>query len=87
MSLLRPRALPDLTPRQLELARLIARDWTIREAAERMGISYVTARIMLYHIYRRLGFSRGAGQARLVAWIRAKESANSNNVRGPKQKR
>jgi len=68
LALLVPSAAPtaDLTPRELEVARLVAAGLTNREAAERLVVSDRTIDNHLYRIYRKLGVTSREDLARLV---------------------
>jgi two-component system nitrate/nitrite response regulator NarL len=46
-----------LTPRELEVARLVSSGLRTREVAETLGIKTGTAKLHLYAIYRKLGVS------------------------------
>lgn len=55
-----------LTPRELQIARLVADGLTNRQLAVRLGISERTVENHLDHIRSKLGF---AGRAQVAAWI------------------
>ena len=58
-----------LRPRQLEMARLVARGLTDKEIAERMGIGLNTVKVYLSNIYQLLGLRwAGANRVRLALW-------------------
>ncbi|HTJ22002.1 MAG TPA: response regulator transcription factor [Gemmatimonadaceae bacterium] len=46
---------PELTPRERELAALVASGLRNREIASRLGISEGTAKLHLYNVYKKLG--------------------------------
>lgn len=50
-----PRDTNDLTPRERELATLVASGLRNREIAARLGISEGTAKLHLYNVYKKLG--------------------------------
>jgi DNA-binding CsgD family transcriptional regulator len=56
----------QLTPRELEVAQLIAEGLTNRQLAVRLGISERTAENHLDHIFTKLGFS---SRAQVAAWV------------------
>jgi non-specific serine/threonine protein kinase len=58
------RGLP-LSPREQEVATLVARGYRNRQIAEALVISEATARLHVKHILRRLGFS---SRAEIAAW-------------------
>ena len=45
----------SLTPRELELATLVAGGLRNRDVATRLGISEGTAKLHLYNVYKKLG--------------------------------
>jgi DNA-binding CsgD family transcriptional regulator len=53
--------MPDLTPRQLEVLRLAAADYTMTETARRLCVSYETVRSHRKAILERLGCRTIAG--------------------------
>jgi DNA-binding CsgD family transcriptional regulator len=55
-----------LTPRELEVARLVAEGLTNRQVAVRLGITERTAETHVDHILTKLDFS---GRAQIAAWI------------------
>jgi DNA-binding CsgD family transcriptional regulator len=57
-----------LTPRELEVARLVAQGLTNRQVAMRLGIAERTAETHVDHILTKLDF---AGRAQIAAWIAA----------------
>jgi non-specific serine/threonine protein kinase len=61
-----PRTREVLTPRQLEVARLVARHMSNREIATRLGVSERTAEGHLEQIFNRLGFN---SRTQLVEWV------------------
>jgi DNA-binding CsgD family transcriptional regulator len=50
-----PGCLDVLSPREKEVARLLAEDLTLEEIAERLGVSYVTVRNHVQHVLAKLG--------------------------------
>jgi DNA-binding CsgD family transcriptional regulator len=63
-----------LTPRELEIADLVAAGLTNREIAQRLVISRRTVESHVDHIKRKLGFAR---RARIVAWVLGREPDDS----------
>lgn len=59
--------LAELTPREREVAQLVAEGLTNREIAERLGISEATARTHVERVRNKLGVRTRVGVARLVA--------------------
>lgn len=57
----------ELTPRELEIGRLVARGLTNAEVGEVLGISRATVSTHLQRAYKRLGLASRAELARLVA--------------------
>jgi DNA-binding CsgD family transcriptional regulator len=55
-----------LTPRELEVARLVAEGLTNRQVAVRLGITERTAETHVDHIFTKLDF---AGRAQVAAWV------------------
>ena len=55
----------DLTPRELQIASIIAEGVTTREAAARLFVSPRTVDAHLGHIYRKLGLS---SRSQLTRW-------------------
>jgi DNA-binding CsgD family transcriptional regulator len=55
-----------LTPRELEVARLVAEGLTNRQLAVRLGITERTAETHVDHILTKLDF---AGRAQIAAWV------------------
>ena len=55
----------DLTPREFEIARIVAEGVTTREAAARLFVSPKTVEAHLGHIYRKLGL---ASRSQLTRW-------------------
>ncbi|MEC9408454.1 MAG: helix-turn-helix transcriptional regulator [Pseudomonadota bacterium] len=68
------RRLPDLSPRELEVARLIASGMTFKEVARELDMAPSTASTHLYKVYDKLGISR---RSALVEWL--KENADALN--------
>jgi len=62
----------ELTPRELEVARLITEGLTNRQLAMRLGISERTAENHVDHILSKLGFG---GRAQVAAWVVASGKA------------
>lgn len=60
-----PDRLPELTERQLEVARLVARDLSNREIAERLGVSLDTAKAHVSALLSRLNLER---REEIAAW-------------------
>jgi non-specific serine/threonine protein kinase len=60
-----PAPVPALTPREAEVAALIARGWSNRQIAERLVISRRTADSHVAHILAKLGF---AVRSQIAAW-------------------
>jgi DNA-binding CsgD family transcriptional regulator len=58
----------DLTPREFEVARLVAEGLTNRAIAVRLGVSERTIENHLDHIFSKLGF---ASRAQVAAWVTA----------------
>ena len=58
----------DLTPREAEVARLLAQGLTVAEAGARLAITFHTARVHQRRIYDKMGVH---SQAELVRTIRA----------------
>lgn len=52
--------LPSLSPRELEVASLLADGRTKQEIAERLGVSFSTVNTITSRVYRKLGVSRRA---------------------------
>jgi len=63
--------LEQLTPRELEVARLIAEGLTNRQLAVRLGISERTAENHVDHIFTKLGF---VSRAQVAAWVASGKS-------------
>lgn len=59
---------PTISPRELEVARLVAAGKSNREIAERLVISERTAQNHVQHILTKLGF---ANRSQIAAWITA----------------
>jgi non-specific serine/threonine protein kinase len=55
-----------LTPRELEVARLVAEGLTNRQVAVRLGITERTAETHVDHILTKLDFS---SRAQIAAWV------------------
>jgi DNA-binding NarL/FixJ family response regulator len=64
-----------LTPRELEVARLVAEGLTNRQVAVRLGITERTAETHVDHILTKLGF---AGRAQIAAWVASAARAESD---------
>jgi len=60
-----------LSPRELEIAELVAKGLTNQEIAQRLIISTRTVESHVDHIKSKLGFSR---RARIVAWVLGREA-------------
>ncbi|MGH2500098.1 MAG: LuxR C-terminal-related transcriptional regulator, partial [Candidatus Limnocylindria bacterium] len=56
-----PRALPGLTPREVEVLRELSHARSEKEIAKRLGIGERTAHHHVEHIYGKLGVSTRAG--------------------------
>jgi DNA-binding CsgD family transcriptional regulator len=67
----RPSAPPGLSPRELEVARLVARGLTNAEVASVLGISRTTVATHLQRVFVRLGLS---SRAELASYVTAHES-------------
>ena len=52
-----------MTPREIEVLRLVARGLTLKEAAEELGISPKTADNHIQNIYSKIGVTTRAGAA------------------------
>lgn len=64
----------DLTPRERELAALVASGLRNREIASRLGISEGTAKLHLYNVYKKLGV---ANRVELALRMQGAQSAAS----------
>ena len=64
----------DLTPRQQEVARLVARGCTNKQIAQRLGISRFTAETHVRNILERLG---AAGRSEIAAWYAGQPATGS----------
>jgi DNA-binding NarL/FixJ family response regulator len=53
----RPSAPADLTAREIEVLRLIARGWTSADTAHELGIQTKTVSTHIEHIYAKIGAS------------------------------
>ncbi len=63
----RPR--PELSPRQEEIAELVAAGKIHKQIAAALGLTEGTVKVYMGKIYQRLGFSRELnGRALLVRW-------------------
>lgn len=62
-----PRARNVLTPREIEIVKMVAEGHGNREVAERLFISEGTVKTHLHTIYEKLGFK---GRVQLVAYVR-----------------
>ena len=58
-----------LTPREVEIVRLVALRLDNHEIADRLSISVGTVKIHLHHVYDKLGLS---GRQELLGWLRIK---------------
>jgi DNA-binding NarL/FixJ family response regulator len=58
-----------LTPRELEIVRLVALRLDNHEISGRLSISVGTVKIHLHHVYEKLGLS---GRQELLGWLRKK---------------
>jgi DNA-binding NarL/FixJ family response regulator len=78
-----PDALPSdrLTGHELEVALLMARGATIREAAESLLVSPKTIEAYLGRIYRKLGIRSPAELARILADPDKREKCGFSNAR------
>ena len=72
------RRLPDLSPRELEVARLIASGMTFKEVARELDMAPSTASTHLYKVYDKLGISR---RSALVEWL----NENAEALNRPRQ--
>jgi len=61
------RARNILTPREIEIVRMVAEGWGNREVGERLFISEGTVKTHLHTIYEKLGLK---GRVQLVAYVR-----------------
>ncbi len=61
------RRLPDLSPKELEVARQIASGMTFKEVARELGMAPSTASTHLYKVYDKLQISR---RSELVEWLK-----------------
>ena len=59
-----------LTPREIEVARMVAEGSTNREVSERLAISAGTVKVHLHHIYRKLNVR---GRTGLMRYARTKD--------------
>ncbi|WP_348672862.1 helix-turn-helix transcriptional regulator [uncultured Abyssibacter sp.] len=71
------RRLPNLSPRELEVARLIASGMTFKEVSRRLDMAPSTASTHLYKVYDKLGINR---RSALVEWLN--ENSDSLNSSG-----
>lgn len=69
------RARPTVTPRQLEVAALVARGWSNRQIAERLVITERSAESHVERIRARLGFR---SRAQIAAWYVARNPASDS---------
>lgn len=60
--------IPPLTPRQTEVARLVADGLSNKELAARLGIADATVERHLVNIFRTLGIG---SRTKLAAWVRS----------------
>lgn len=59
-----------LTPREWQIARLVAAGFTDKEIAESLGNTLMTIRVRLARIYKRIGIgSRGNNRVLLARWV------------------
>lgn len=72
------RRLPDLSPRELEVARLIASGMTFKEVSRQLEMAPSTASTHLYKVYDKLGINR---RSALVEWLTENTDA-LNSARG-----
>jgi two-component system nitrate/nitrite response regulator NarL len=49
-----PLGLSPLTPRQLQLAALVAKGWSNRQIAQELNLTEGSVRVFLHRIYRKL---------------------------------
>jgi predicted ATPase/DNA-binding CsgD family transcriptional regulator len=73
------RTLPALTPRESEVARLIARGLTNRQIADELVISERTAHS---HVYRLLGKLGLRSRTQVAAWVFSQEAAGRDATGG-----
>ena len=66
-----PSTLDDLTPQELQIARLLAEGKTTREAAAAIFLSPKTVEYHLRHVYQKLGINSREELARVYADERA----------------
>ena len=60
---------PELSPRQEEIAKLVADGLIHKQVAEALGLTEGTVKVYMVQIYDRLGFSSKLnGRAQLVRW-------------------
>lgn len=67
---------PHFTPRQREVAELLAAGYSHRETAQELGISQHTVRQHARTIHYRLPGS-GSLRVRIVAWLRTLDTAGA----------
>ena len=72
------RRLPDLSPRELEVARLIASGMTFKEVSQRLDMAPSTASTHLYKVYDKLGINR---RSALVEWL----NENAESLKQPRK--
>jgi DNA-binding CsgD family transcriptional regulator len=65
-----PTRLPEVTPRQREVARLIAEGYTNERIAQELGITHDGAKYHVSELLGRLGFER---REQVAAWYQAQE--------------
>jgi DNA-binding NarL/FixJ family response regulator len=61
-----PEAMPELTPRELEILHLVARGYTNVEIAERLWVTKWTVKFHLVNAYRKLGVSNRTQASRYI---------------------
>lgn len=59
-----------ITPREIELIRLVGRGMSNREIADAMGISFTTVRTHVYNVFQKTGAGSRVDLLRLVAGYR-----------------
>jgi DNA-binding NarL/FixJ family response regulator len=56
----------NLTPREVEVVRLLARGMSNKEIAHRLGIAYITGRLHLHNAFRKMGAANRADAVRIA---------------------